>query len=70
MQKHRRRTDNDIDISKNCDHHFFYASASKEGYEGVGILIKSHPVNCVKNVTKIDSKMIDKAVVSHNGHKF
>ena len=32
IQEHRWRNDNDIDILKNCDFHFFYVSASKEGH--------------------------------------
>ena len=58
IQEQIWRTDNDIDILKNCDYHFFYASASKERHEGVGILIKSHLANCIINTTKINSRII------------
>ena len=58
IQEHWWRTDNDIDILKNCDYYFFYASASKEGHGGVGILIKSDLANYIINATKINSRII------------
>ena len=58
IQEHRWRTDNDIDILKNCDYHLLYASASKEGHGGVNILIKSNLANCVINATKIKCGII------------
>ena len=39
IQEHRWRNDNDIDILRNCDFHFFYVFASKEGHRVVGIII-------------------------------
>ena len=58
IQEHRWRTQNDNDILKNPGHDFFYASASKEGHGGVGILIKSELANCIVSITKVNSRII------------
>ena len=58
IQEHRWRTQNDIDILKNHGYDFFYASASKEGHGGVGILIKNQLANCILRITKVNSRII------------
>lgn len=49
IQEHRWRTDDGIEILKNCDYHFFYASASKKVHGGVGILISPFQLCCKCN---------------------